>query len=170
MITIIICDVGFQRSGKTLTAIWLSRKLKEIYPEVELWINSNVEGFNKLERISQVMHYGHKIVIIDEAYLNFDSRRFKNNTDITLFLNTLSKRKTMLIVTAPRIDMLDKRLREQALYTIVSIPDDRYIKFRIYDVIRDNLSIEFRLLKNEELFRYVKFDTSAIPDIVEVDI
>lgn len=137
---------------------------------MDLWINARVEGFNKLDSISQVMYYGYKVVIIDEGYLNFDSRKFKTNTDITLFLNTLAKRKTLLIVTAPRFSMLDKRLREQAIYNIVCVPDDIYIKFYLYDVNRNRLSNEFRLLKSKELFDYVNYETSEIPDIVNVDL
>lgn len=168
----IICNLGHQRTGKTLVSVYLSRKLKEIYPDIDLWANMQVEGFQRLEKISQVMYNKHKIVIIDEAYLNFDSRKFKSNADISLFLNTLGKQKTMLIVTSPRLDMLDKRLREQAIYNFVSYKghDDNYIYFRIYDNWKDILSKEYKLYKDRSLFDYCKYDTHEIPNIIQVDV
>lgn len=166
----IVGSFGFQRSGKTAMAVMLSRFLAE--KGFDLYGNIDAVGFNRIQRISEIpVDYRPKVVLFDEAYYFLDSRNFKDNTDYSLFLNTLGKQKILLIVTAIAPDQIEKRIRRQLSFMILAKGSKNDMQYMFVDVLRQKVSAIYTLTKNKELFDYLDYNSYlVVPNYVECDI
>jgi len=165
----IIACIGYQRSGKTASAVLLARIIKNKLKNVELYSNIRAKGFRLIRNLSEIKDDdSFKVVLIDEAYINLDSRKYLKNADMSLFINTLSKRKILLILTSPLLNMLDKRVREQINYILINVYNEKYLNIYIVDVIRRTMR-NIKIRKDEKLFKDLDYDTKYIPDIITND-
>lgn len=165
MAGLIVGFFGFQRSGKTL----LAYKISDSYYRngIKVYTNMEVEGFIKIKSLAEIPNdYTPKVLLLDEIYYFLDSRMWQNNTEATLFLNTLGKRNIMLLMTAINPGMIELRLREQMNYVFICKGDDKKITYKVIDVIRNKSNI-VTVEKNAELFENVRYNTLQVPDFVD---
>lgn len=165
---IVMCS-GLQRSGKTLFAIYLARKLMEQgYP---VYTNMrNVQGFKTIEKIEEVPP--NSTLLLDELPNMMDSRDYKNFKNITIWFNTLRKRNIHFIATAINPDMIDLRVRQQIEYLIFAKKDlnnKDILNYRIIDIYSKKFK-DFNIYKNLKLFNFANYDTKQIPNIINMDI
>lgn len=165
----LICGFyGFQRSGKTLLAYLLS----DFYSKqlgIKVYTNMSCSDFITISSLQDIpLDYKPKILLLDEAYYFLDSRSWKDNTDSSIFFNTIGKQNILLFLTAINPEMVDKRLREQHNYMFFVKGDNENIYYKLLDVQR-NKSNYFTIAKNEKLFDRLKYDTLQVPDYVNTD-
>lgn len=161
--------VGFQRSGKSLLAYLLSEYFRTS-GDINVYTNITAEGFVTIESLNDIpLDYLPKVLYLDEAYYFLDSRNWKNNTDASIFFNTIAKQNICLLLTTINMDMLEKRIREQLNYLIIAKPFGNQICYRIHDIQRQRYR-DFCLEKTPELFSSVKYNTLQIPDWIDVNI
>ena len=118
-------------SGKTLLAVchsfpYADRRCNLCEPDCEKsWkvyanLESTKEWTNSIEAASQLIasegELDHAIVILDEAYLNAESRRSMRNENLQLdyFLRQTRKKTIKLFFTTQTVDILDRRIRGSA--------------------------------------------------------
>ncbi len=160
---------GFQRSGKTLLAYLIAESLKSKYG-IKVYTNMNVKGYKKIYSLNEIpLDYKPKILLLDEAYYFMDSRNWKNNTDTTIFFNTIGKQNILMLLTAISPDMIEKRLREQHNYMFIAKSNEIYISYKIVDIQRNKKS-ELNIKKSKEIFKKVKYDSMQVPDMVDCSI
>jgi hypothetical protein len=159
---------GYQRSGKTLIAYMIADKYHRM--GFEVYSNMNVEGWNKINSLTDIpFNYEPKVLLLDEVYYFMDSRNWKNNTDSSIFFNTIGKQNILLLLTAISPDMVELRLREQHNYMFLVKSDKHYIYYKLLDVVRKK-EREFILPKSEGLFKKLRYDTNQIPDMVDCSV
>jgi len=165
MAGIIVGAYGYQRSGKTLIAYMLA---DEYYHKgCEVYTNMEVEGWKKINSLTDIpFNYKPKVLLLDEVYYFMDSRNWKNNTDASIFFNTIGKQNILLLLTAISPDMVEMRLREQHNYMFLVKSDKYFIYYKLLDVVRKK-EREFILPKSEELFKKLRYNTNQIPDLVD---
>ncbi|PNT90889.1 hypothetical protein [Clostridium thermosuccinogenes] len=165
MAGIIVGYFGFQRSGKTLKAYLDAESYRQ--KGIEVYSNMDVPGWNKLTSLTDIpFNTQPKVVLLDEAYYFLDSRNWKNNTDSTIFFNTIGKQNILLLLTAIDPGTIELRLRNQMNYVYLVKSDKRYIYYKLIDVIRQKEKI-YILEKTKELFNSITYDTNQVPDIVD---
>lgn len=165
MAGIIVGAYGYQRSGKTLIAYMMADEYYRMGCEV--YSNMEVEGWNKINSLTDIpFNYKPKVLLLDEVYYFMDSRNWKNNTDASIFFNTIGKQNILLLLTAISPDMVEMRLRDQHNYMYLVKSDKNFIYYKLLDVVRRR-EREFMLPKNDELFKRLRYNTNQIPDLVD---
>lgn len=133
----------------------------------EVYSNMDVIGWNKISSLTDIpFDRKPKVLLLDEVYYFMDSRNWDNNTNASIFFNTIGKQNILLLLTAISPDMVEKRLREQHNYMYLVKSDKNFIYYKVLDVIRRKTK-EFSLRKSEELFNSLVYDTNQVPDIVD---
>lgn len=159
---------GFQRSGKTLMAYITAEQYR--LKGCQVYTNMDCPDFTTIKSLTDIpLDYKPKVLLLDEAYYFLDSRNWKNNTNASIFFNTIGKQNILLLLTSISPDMLEKRLREQHNYIYFVRSDSKFIHYKILDVQRQREKI-FRLEKTQELFDSLRYDTTQVPDIVDVNL
>lgn len=162
---LIIGSFGFQRSGKTL----ISYLLADYYAKngLKVYTNMIVPHFQTITALTDIpFNTEPKVLLLDECYYFMDSRNWKNNTDASIFFNTIGKQNILLLLTAIDPAMIELRLRNQMNYCILVKSDSDNIFYKIFDV-QHNKSTVFSLKKTEKLFSELKYDTLQVPDYVD---
>lgn len=95
-----------------------------------------------------------------------DSRNWKNNTDATIFFNTIGKQNVLMLLTAIDPGTIELRLRNQMNFVHLVKSDQRFIYYKVLDVIRGHERV-FALEKTQQLFDSLTYDTNQVPDIVD---
>lgn len=167
MAGLIVGFYGYQRSGKTL----LAYKIAKSYTKRGLVCYTNMivsdPGFVTIKSLSDMpLNTKPKVLLLDEVYSFMDSRNWRNNSNASLFFNTLGKQSCLLLLTAISPDMVEMRLRNQQSYMIIAKGDNEKIKYRLIDCQRLTTS-DFVLPKDEKLFADCNYDTLQVPDIVD---
>lgn len=165
---LIIGFYGYQRSGKTLMAYLTAEKYYK--KGIRVYTNMDVEGYIHLDSLSDIpFDYEPKIVLLDEAYYFMDARNWKNNTEASIFFNTIGKQNILLLLTSIHPDMIELRLRQQQNYIYIVKSDENFIHYKMIDVIRRQEKV-FHLRKLPELFKKLRYDTKQVPDFVDCNI
>lgn len=165
MAGIIVGAYGYQRSGKTLIAYEIADSYYQ--KGCEVYSNMTVRGWNKIDSLTEIPFNNQpKVLLLDEVYYFMDSRNWKNNTDASIFFNTIGKQNILLLLTAISPDMVEMRLRDQHNYMFLVKSDKHFIYYKLLDVVRKR-EREFILPKTEELFNGIRYDTNQIPDLVD---
>lgn len=167
MAGIIVGIFGLQRSGKSLMAYMLSDLCYK--KGLSVYTNVDCDKFNKISKLSDLeINSKNKVLWLDETQYYLDSRTWKDNTESSIFFNSIGKQNILLIMTTIRPDMLEKRIREQQNYMIFAANIGDYFKYRVIDVYREKRK-DFYLKKNDDLFKKLKYDSSSVPDYVVMD-
>lgn len=165
MAGIIVGYFGFQRSGKTLKAYLDAETYRK--SGLPVYSNMNVEDWTKIYSLTDIpFDFKPKVLLLDEAYYFMDSRNWKNNTDSTIFFNTIGKQNILLLLTAVDPGTIELRLRSQMNYVYLVKSDNKCIYYKLIDVIR-NKSRNFYIEKTNSLFDSLNYDTQQVPDIVD---
>jgi hypothetical protein len=165
MAGIIVGYFGFQRSGKTLKAYLDAESYRR--QGLEVYSNMNVPNWNKISSLTDLpFNHDPKVLLLDEAYYFMDSRNWKNNTDSTIFFNTIGKQNILMLLTAIEPGTIELRLRNQMNFVHLVKSDQRFIYYKLIDVIRGRERI-ISLQKTQELFDSLTYDTKQVPDIVD---
>ena len=165
MAGIIIGCYGYQRSGKTLLAYLLADSYRK--RGCEVYSNMEVSKWHKIKALTDLPFDNKpKVLLLDEVYYFMDSRNWQNNTESSIFFNTIGKQNILLLMTAISPDMVEMRLRNQHNYMYLVKSDDKYIYYRVLDIVRKKYK-DFYLEKNKELFENVQYDTLQVPDIID---
>lgn len=168
MAGIIIGAYGFQRSGKTLLAYMIAEGYRK--KGCKVYTNMNTSNFINIKSLNDIpFDYKPKVLLLDEVYYFLDSRTWKNNTESSIFFNTIGKQNILLILTAISPDMIEKRLREQHNYMYLVKSDKDNIYYKMIDIQRRKSKI-FTLRKSEELFKKLNYDTKQVPDFIDINI
>lgn len=164
----IVMFCGLQRSGKTLLAYMVAEQYHQL--GVPVYSNMDVEGWQKLRSLAELpFNFEPKVLLLDEAYFFLDSRQWKDNTDASIFFNTLGKQNVLLLLTSISPDMVDKRIRQQLNYCFLAKGDSQRITYKFIDPARRRSRV-FVVPKTPRLFAGLRYDTQQIPDIVTVDV
>lgn len=156
---------GFQRSGKTLMAYMQAERYRA--KNCEIYSNMTVPGWIKLESLCDIpFDYKPKVLLLDEAYYFMDSRNWKNNTDSTIFWNTIGKQNILLMLTGIDPGTIEMRIRNQMNFVYLVKGDENYIYYKIIDVVRQKSQIR-KLAKTKQLFEKLTYDSNQVPDIVD---
>lgn len=162
---IIVGYFGFQRSGKTLKAFLDAESYRK--SGMQVYSNMDVPGWNKIAALTDIpFNTEPKVLILDECYYFMDSRNWKNNTESTIFFNTIGKQNILLLLTAISPDMIEMRLRNQMNYVFLVKSDINYIYYKIIDVVRNKTNV-VTVAKSKELFSQLTYDTNQVPDFVD---
>lgn len=163
----IICFEGQQGQGKTSSAIMLAFLMRQVF-KLPIVTNAQIQGCRTIRTVQEYKNLHDCIFLLDEAYLNFDSRNFKRNVDITHDIMQQRKRKNINIYTSQMIEMVDNRLREQTHYLIRCRQFSDTQNWLIFDYLelfyrKQVIPVEktFKLSKFKELGVYEAFDTYA---------
>jgi len=169
MAGLIVGFYGYQRSGKTLLSVVIARTLHEKYG-VEVYTNMYVEGFNHITSLSQIpFDFKPKILLLDEVYYFMDSRLWKNNSESSIFFNTLGKQNVLFLFTAISPDMVEKRIRNQQNYFFISKGDEHRITYKMVDVQRQRSRV-FCMQKTQKVYDFANYSTLQVPDFVDCDV
>lgn len=156
---------GFQRSGKTLMAYLQAENYRK--QGLKVYSNMDVPNWIKINSLTDLpFDTEPKVLLLDEAYYFMDSRNWKNNTESTIFFNTIGKQNILLLLTAISPDMIELRLRNQMNFVFLVKSDNEYIYYKILDVVRMKEKV-YSIKKCPELFKSVQYDTNQVPDIVD---
>ncbi|MEM0173432.1 MAG: hypothetical protein QXI16_02880 [Sulfolobaceae archaeon] len=162
----IIGNFGFQRSGKTLLAYLIAEGYRKS-ENIPVYSNMTVKDWIKIKSLTDLpFNHEPKILLLDEAYYFMDSRNWQDNTDATIFFNTIGKQNILLIITAISPDMIEKRLRNQMNYVYLVKSDKDFIYYRVLDSVRQKAK-DFSVRKCDELFNSLTYDTKQVPDVVD---
>lgn len=162
---IIIGSFGFQRSGKTLLMYQFAENYR--HKGLEVYSNMNVPYWNKISALTDIpFNNMPKVLLLDECYYFMDSRNWANNTNSSIFFNTIGKQNILLMLTSITPGMIDIRLREQINYVYLVKSDFNYIYYKMIDVIRMKSKV-FNIKKSPELFKNLTYDTNQVPDFVD---
>lgn len=165
MAGIIVGYFGFQRSGKTMKAYLDAERYRK--QGMEVYSNMNVPEWNKIQSLTDLpFNHDPKVLLLDEAYYFLDSRNWKNNTDATIFFNTIGKQNVLMLLTAIDPGTIELRLRNQMNFVHLVKSDKRFIYYKMLDVIRGHERV-FTLEKTQQLFDSLTYDTNQVPDIVD---
>lgn len=165
MAGIIVGYFGFQRSGKTMKAYLDAERYRK--QGMEVYSNMNVPEWNKIQSLSDLpFNHEPKVLLLDEAYYFLDSRNWKNNTDATIFFNTIGKQNVLMLLTAVDPGTIELRLRNQVNFVHLVKSDQRFIYYKMMDVVRGHERV-FTLEKTQQLFDSLTYDTNQVPDIVD---
>lgn len=162
---IIVGSFGYQRSGKTLISYLLADSFFK--KGMNVYTNMTVPHFINISALTDIPFDNEpKVLLLDECYYFMDSRNWKNNTDSSIFFNTIGKQNILLLLTAISPDMIELRLREQMNYFILVKSDSNFIYYKMFDVQRNKTQI-FTVKKDASLYENLKYDTLQVPDYVD---
>lgn len=165
----IIGCFGYQRQGKTLFAVLLSLRLKELYG-IEIYTNMSIPGCKTVMSINEIpFDYQPKIFLVDEIYFSLDARNWKDNTSCSIFINTIGKQNILFIYTAISPDMVEMRIRKQTEYMIFAKKHKTHIEYGIFSCYRNVMNIIYLKL-SDELFLYTRYDTTQVPFLVDFNV
>lgn len=168
MAGLIIGFYGYQRSGKTLFAYKLAKHYSN--KGCPVYTNLDSPSFIKIEALSQIpLNNAPKVLLLDEVYSFLDSRNWKDNTNTSLFFNTIGKQNILLLMTAINPDTVEVRLRKQHNYMVIAKGDKDSITYKVIDTQR-NITNVINVNKSPELFSCVDYDSQQIPDIIDCDL
>jgi hypothetical protein len=123
---------GYQRSGKTLFAYIIAESFKNRY-DIPVFSNMHVDGWTTISALSDIpQDKKPKVLVLDEVYFFMDSRTWQQNTQASIFFNTLGKQNIFLIMTAIDPAEVEIRLRKQHNYMCLCKSNEDYIYCRIY--------------------------------------
>lgn len=161
---------GYQRSGKTLLAMILARRIAAAFG-VEIYSNMVAAETHLIERLTDIPLDGRpKILLLDEVNFMVDSRSFRTNIEFTLFLNTLGKQRILLLVTAIHPGMVELRLRQQHNYVFVARGGERVFEYLCFDAVRGRRSV-VTLPRSAETFAEANYDSHLVfPNLVEFNV
>jgi hypothetical protein len=165
MAGIIIGAFGYQRSGKTLLAYLLANHFYNC--GMDVFTNMDVPHFNTISALTDLpFDNNQKVLLLDECYYFLDSRNWKNNTDSSIFFNTIGKQNILLLITSVDPDTVELRIRNQMNYVFLVKSDKDFIYYKIIDVQRNKHNV-FTLKKSQEFFDTLKYDTNQVPGYVD---
>lgn len=168
MAGLIIGSLGFQRSGKTL----LTYNIAESYRKrgLQIYSNMNVSGWKTISALDDIpFNHKPKVLLLDECYYFLDSRNWSNNTDASIFFNTIGKQNILLLFTAINIDMVEKRLREQCNYVYLCKSGPESFAYKQLDVQRNKARV-FNVPKKNINWEDVRYNTLEVPDYVDCNL
>lgn len=165
----IIGCYGYQRQGKTLFAVYLALKLKELYG-LEVYTNMSIPNCITVDNINSIpFDYKPKVFLVDEIYFSLDSRNWKDNTSCSIFINTIGKQNILFIYTAISPDMVEMRIRKQTEYMFFAKKHKTYIEYGVLDCYRNQMQ-NISLPLDDKLFSYCTYDTTQVPYLVDFNI
>lgn len=168
------CLVGLfapQRAGKTLMACMIAT----YYAKQGMRVYSNIDSpyFQKFTDLNDLpLDTEPKVLLLDECQSYFDSREWGNKGrggTLGLWINTLGKTNTLCLLTTIEPSMIELRLRSQLNFIFIARDDGDRFTYKLIDVYRQREKI-ITLLKTEELFKSVDYDTLQVPDIINIDL
>lgn len=168
----IIGFFGFQRSGKSASALMLARQLHDLY-ELEIYTNMDTFGTtNEISKLTDIpVNDESKVLLWDEIHFSMDSRKIAQNTDFTPFISTLGKQKILLLYTCPTPDLVDKRIRKFTNHYVMCKGDTNNIYMQFVDAVKGNISSIYTRKKTERLFAYLKYNSDlVIPNMIEANV
>lgn len=162
---IIVGSFGFQRSGKTLISYLLAEKFRK--QGCEVYSNMTVENWHLIDSLNDIpFDYKPKVLLLDEVYFFLDSRNWANNTNSSIFFNTIGKQNILLIITAISPDTVEKRLRDQLNYCFLVKSNQKVIQYKMLDVQRRKSKV-FTLNKENISEMDIRYDTTQVPEFVD---
>ena len=162
--------IGKQRSGKTLIAYKLAKKLhleaKERGEHLPIYTNLFVrddDAFTYVNSIDELpLDLDPKIVLIDEIYYGCDAQDYRKLKDISIFINTIGKQNCLFIWTSIGVEMVYNRIRNQSNLVILVKANAKQIFYKL--VFTDSLrQVDYVVEKTPQFFEGVKYDTQFIP-------
>jgi len=115
----VIGSIGLMGAGKTLNAVRLARLLSVRY-NMDIAANLDLIGVDhrRLRKFSEFPEISDSVIILDEAGLLLDSRRFSSagNIFITNYLLLIRKKGNILLYTVQQPRLTDVRLFENSSY------------------------------------------------------
>ena len=162
--------IGKQRSGKTLIAYKLAKKLhlqaKEKGEHLPIYTNLFVrddDAFTYVNSIDELpLDLSPKIVLIDEIYYGCDAQDYRKLKDISIFINTIGKQNCLFIWTSIGVEMVYNRIRNQSNLVILVKANADHIFYKL--VFTDSMrQTDFIVEKTPQFFEDVHYDTQFIP-------
>lgn len=161
----IICFEGQQGQGKTSSAIFVAMLFKQAFDK-KLVSNATIKNAGIIKTIDEFRNLRNSIFLLDEAYQNFDSRKFAKNVDLTYEITQQRKRKNIFIYTAQVIEMVDNRLRENTNFVFRCRQDSSMQQWLIFDYVEyyyrgmvNSFPRSFPLSYFDKFGVYASFDT-----------
>lgn len=168
MAGLIIGSLGYQRSGKTLLTYLIAESYRN--RGLQIYSNMNVNNWHTINSLDEIpFNHTPKVLLLDECYYFLDSRNWSNNTDASIFFNTIGKQNILLLFTAINIDMVEKRLREQCNYIYLCKGSSKAISYKLFDIQR-NKSKVFRIDKSKMNWDKVNYNTLEVPNYVDCNL
>ena len=162
--------IGKQRSGKTLIAYKMAKKLhleaKKRGEHLPIYTNlyvRNDDCFTYVNSIDELpLDLSPKIVLIDEIYYGCDAQDYRKLKDISIFINTIGKQNCLFIWTSIGTDMVYNRIRNQSNLVILVKADAKHIFYKL--VFTDSMrQVDYMVAKTSDFFEGVNYDTQFIP-------
>jgi len=102
--------MGKMGAGKTLTQSVLATYLSN-YTKVPLYANYGLKGAKPIMKLSELWDLNNAIVCLDEIWLTMDARLWKDNVQVTRFINQTRKKKLTIFFTTQHIKQVELRVR-----------------------------------------------------------
>ena len=104
--------MGKMGTGKTLTQTILSNYL-HIKTKVPIYANYTLKKvpYTHITSLKELWNINNGIVCLDEIWLSMDSRMWKDNVQVTRFINQTRKKKITLFFTTQHIKQVEMRVR-----------------------------------------------------------
>ena len=169
----IICFIGGIGSGKTLSAVAYARahkKGKTVYSNIPLKFKHKIITAQYLNDWSKdKKQFNNVIMLLDEGYLLFDSRRSQRKKSIenTHFILQSRKKNVDILITAQSFRQLDVRVRDNVYYVIECkfLKDIKGLDYVVNKKYVIDSWGRFRLIKKYAICAnaiYPLYDTSTI--------
>lgn len=164
----IVGAYGYQRSGKSLISFMIAEHYYKL--GLPVYTNVDVQGYNKIMSLDEIpFNLEPKVLWLDEVQYYLDSRSWQDNTESSIFFNTIGKCNILLLMTTIHPDMLEKRIRKQHNYVIMAKGTKQVIYYRVLDNVRGIVK-DYTMVKNPELFKRIRYDSNLVPDYVDCDL
>jgi type IV secretory pathway VirB4 component len=127
--------MGRQGSGKTLL---MSLLVQIIHQKTGLPIFANYKSLrnaNYINKISQIWGLNSAIFCFDEIWLTLDSRSFRDNLELTRWINQVRKKGIITFYTTQHINQVDLRVRNATDILIYCEKNPKNSNERIYTFV-----------------------------------
>lgn len=147
--------MGTQGQGKTLggTVIGIGFSKSAGFP---LWANYTIKNapYTRYDDIPTLMKARNAIVIFDELWRTMDSRKPKENVELTGWFNQTQKQNLVVIYTSQHISQIDVRVRRATDWLIFCDKKPAGIWFTFVDNHSGFIGRKFLLERPERFYKY----------------
>lgn len=121
---------GKMGAGKTLSMSILATYFAKA-TKSPLWANYGLTGADRIQTLTDIWKLGNGIFCFDEIWLSADARQWKDNVDMTRWINQTRKKKMVVFYTTQHIRQVEVRIRNgtDVLIFCEKVPEGHWLTF-----------------------------------------
>jgi len=151
----LIALTGRMGQGKTLGMTLLGGYFS-LKNKIPLYANYTLNEipYTKVENIEKLQNIQSGIVILDELWLTMDSRAWKDNIDMTTWLNQTRKKDLIILYTCQHISQIDVRVRRATDWLVLCVKKGRLISLNFIEYQYGMIGKKILLSNPERYYRF----------------